>query len=449
MAGNPQKKSTGIVNAAIGALAVVLAILIVWMMNLVSGIQGTARIINYAGLVRGKTQRIVKLEISGQPQDGMIADIDALIAGLRFGSDKLSLVRLNDDAFQSKMQELDDYFQALKQEIGRVRAVGSNNTDIIPISETFFGICDDATGLAEAYSQRKATSLSALEKYITADIVVLMLLIGYQLFQALHTAAMNRALQHKVYLDAATGLPNKNKCEELLDDPTPPAPETGMCSFDLNNLRRINNSMGHEAGDAYIRRFAVALRAAMKCMLDGKQVAILVPTTVLAQQHYLTAMRRFATFPVTIDVLSRFRTPAQIKKTLFDLQSGKIDLIVGTHKLLQKDIHFHDLGLLIVDEEQRFGVTHKERLKELSRGVDVLTLSATPIPRTLRRRTAILCRRLCLSTRTAFSTRRSGVNLPAAGRSIISTTVWNPSTSARPKSNSASPRRRSLSRTAK
>ena len=136
-------------------------------------------------------------------------------------------------------------------------------------------------------------------------------------------------------------------------------------------------------GDVGFGKTEVALRAAMKCMLDGKQVAILVPTTVLAQQHYLTAMRRFATFPVTIDVLSRFRTPAQIKKTLFDLQSGKIDLIVGTHKLLQKDIHFHDLGLLIVDEEQRFGVSHKERLKEISRGVDVLTLSATPIPRTL------------------------------------------------------------------
>lgn len=99
MASNPKKKSTGIVNAAISALAVVLAILIVWMMNLVAGIQGTARIINYAGLVRGKTQRIVKLEISGQPQDGMIADIDAFIDGLRFGSDELSLVRLNNDAF--------------------------------------------------------------------------------------------------------------------------------------------------------------------------------------------------------------------------------------------------------------------------------------------------------------------------------------------------------------
>lgn len=136
-------------------------------------------------------------------------------------------------------------------------------------------------------------------------------------------------------------------------------------------------------GDVGFGKTEVALRAAMKCILDGKQVAILVPTTVLAQQHYVTATTRFGSFPVTIDVLSRFRTAAQQKKTLFDLQNGKIDLIIGTHKLLQKDIRFKDLGLLIIDEEQRFGVTHKERLKELSRGVDVLTLSATPIPRTL------------------------------------------------------------------
>ena len=136
-------------------------------------------------------------------------------------------------------------------------------------------------------------------------------------------------------------------------------------------------------GDVGFGKTEVALRAAMKCMLDGKQVAILVPTTVLAQQHYVTAMNRFRSFPVTIDVLSRFRTPAQQKKTLFDLETGKLDLVIGTHKLLQKSVHFKDLGLLIVDEEQRFGVSHKERLKELSAGVDVLTLSATPIPRTL------------------------------------------------------------------
>ena len=121
----------------------------------------------------------------------------------------------------------------------------------------------------------------------------------------------------------------------------------------------------------------------MKAILDGKQVAILVPTTVLAQQHYTTAVARFRGFPVHIGVLSRFSTPAQQRKTLSDLRAGSCDLVVGTHKLLQKDVAFKDLGLLIVDEEQRFGVTHKEKLKELSRGVDVLTLSATPIPRTL------------------------------------------------------------------
>ena len=136
-------------------------------------------------------------------------------------------------------------------------------------------------------------------------------------------------------------------------------------------------------GDVGFGKTEVALRAAMKAILDGKQVAILVPTTVLAQQHYTTAVNRFRGFPVHIGVLSRFCTPAQNRKNLADLRAGTLDLIIGTHKLLQKDVQFKDLGLLIVDEEQRFGVTHKEKLKELSRGVDVLTLSATPIPRTL------------------------------------------------------------------
>ena len=136
-------------------------------------------------------------------------------------------------------------------------------------------------------------------------------------------------------------------------------------------------------GDVGFGKTEVALRAAMKAMMDGKQVAILVPTTVLAQQHYVTAHKRFGGFPVNIDVLSRFRTPTQQKKTVAALEKGTIDLVIGTHKLLQKDVKFKDLGLLIVDEEQRFGVTHKERLKEMSVGVDVLTLSATPIPRTL------------------------------------------------------------------
>ena len=136
-------------------------------------------------------------------------------------------------------------------------------------------------------------------------------------------------------------------------------------------------------GDVGFGKTEVALRAVMKAIMDGKQVAILVPTTVLAQQHYQTAISRFRGFPVNIDVLSRFRTPTEQKKILANLRSGGIDLIIGTHKLLQKTVEFKDLGLLVIDEEQRFGVTHKERLKEMSKGVDVLTLSATPIPRTL------------------------------------------------------------------
>ena len=136
-------------------------------------------------------------------------------------------------------------------------------------------------------------------------------------------------------------------------------------------------------GDVGYGKTEVAFRAIMKCVLDGKQAAILVPTTVLARQHYLTAKQRFAKYPVEIDVVSRFRTQAQMKDTLRRMEQGGIDLLIGTHRLFQKDVKFKDLGLLVIDEEQRFGVQHKEKLKELSKQVDVLTLSATPIPRTL------------------------------------------------------------------
>ena len=136
-------------------------------------------------------------------------------------------------------------------------------------------------------------------------------------------------------------------------------------------------------GDVGFGKTEVAFRAVMKCILSNKQAAILVPTTVLARQHYMTAIRRFAGHPVKIALLSRFQSPNEVREILRKLQSGMIDLIVGTHKLLGKDVKFHDLGLLIIDEEQRFGVTHKERLKEIARNVDTLTMTATPIPRTL------------------------------------------------------------------
>lgn len=136
-------------------------------------------------------------------------------------------------------------------------------------------------------------------------------------------------------------------------------------------------------GDVGYGKTEVALRAAFKAVLDGKQVAVLVPTTVLAQQHFNTFRQRLAAFPVVIEMLSRFRTPQQQRDILSHLSSGRIDILIGTHRLFSSDVEFKDLGLLIIDEEQRFGVTHKETLKKMRTEVDVLTLTATPIPRTL------------------------------------------------------------------
>ena len=136
-------------------------------------------------------------------------------------------------------------------------------------------------------------------------------------------------------------------------------------------------------GDVGFGKTEVAARAIFKCLAQGKQAAMLVPTTILANQHYYTLKERFENYPFTVEVLSRFRTPSEQKETVKKLKTGEVDLVIGTHRLLSQDISFKDLGLLVVDEEQRFGVDHKETLKKLKSNVDVLTLSATPIPRTL------------------------------------------------------------------
>ncbi len=136
-------------------------------------------------------------------------------------------------------------------------------------------------------------------------------------------------------------------------------------------------------GDVGFGKTEVAIRAAFKAVMDGKQVAVLVPTTILAWQHYQTFLQRMDGFPITVELLSRFRTPKQQEKILTKLRTGEVDIVIGTHRILQKDVIFKDLGLCVIDEEQRFGVAHKEKMKALKANIDVLTLSATPIPRTL------------------------------------------------------------------
>ena len=158
----------------------------------------------------------------------------------------------------------------------------------------------------------------------------------------------------------------------------------------LRVITEVKNDMEHQrpmdrliCGDVGYGKTEVALRAAFKAVMDNKQVAILVPTTVLAQQHYHTFQNRLAAYPVQVEMLSRFRTPQQQHEILQRLNDGNVDIIIGTHRLLQGDVQFKDMGLLIIDEEQRFGVAHKETLKKMRTEVDVLTLTATPIPRTL------------------------------------------------------------------
>ena len=184
-----KKKTSFISKTAMTVLTIILIILFFCIMSMVEKIQGTARVVNYAGLVRGKTQRIIKLEDAGEPQDTMIADINAYIDGLQNGSSELDLVRLDDRDFQDKMTELASYFEELKAEILLVREKGYENTAIIEKSETFFKICDEATGLAEAYSQRMASSLKKLEQVVVGDIIGLVFVIGMELIKAVRYAA--------------------------------------------------------------------------------------------------------------------------------------------------------------------------------------------------------------------------------------------------------------------
>ena len=158
----------------------------------------------------------------------------------------------------------------------------------------------------------------------------------------------------------------------------------------ITSLQEIKTDMESDkpmdrllCGDVGYGKTEVAIRAAFKAVMDGKQVAFLVPTTILAEQHYNNMTKRFSDFPVRVDMISRFRSSAQVKETLKAVKEGNVDILIGTHRILQKDVQFKDLGVLIVDEEQRFGVTHKEKIKNFKKNVDVLTLTATPIPRTL------------------------------------------------------------------
>ena len=241
-------------------LIFILSALVIAMMVQINSLQGTARVINYAGLVRGATQREVKLEIAGEPNDELIQYLDDILSGLKYADGHYDLVSLPDTDYQRKLDVQIAYWQDLKREIAAVRTAGYESTDVVAMSETYFGLADETVSAAEDYSEKVAVSLRVLEILSAIDIAGLIALIIAQTVVELRIAKRNKLLEQKAYLDLHTGLPNKSKVEELLHDVAFIKTPTACIMFDLNNLKVVNDTMGHSVGDQLIMNFARLLR---------------------------------------------------------------------------------------------------------------------------------------------------------------------------------------------
>ena len=254
------KKSKNIIWIIQSCLILILIVLIIFIMVNISRLQGTARVINYAGLVRGATQREVKLEITGNQNDELIKYLDDIIDDLKYKDGQYNLVNLRDNEYHDKLQILSDYWEELKKEIKAVREVGYQNTDIVKMSEIYFKMADETVSAAENYSERIAIKIRTLELLSVFDMLGLVILIIIQTIAAMKMSVLNKLLEQRAYTDAHTGLPNKDACEELLNNKEKVSEHTACLMFDLNNLKIINDTKGHSKGDQLIFNFAHLLR---------------------------------------------------------------------------------------------------------------------------------------------------------------------------------------------
>ena len=254
------KKSKNIIGIIQSCLILMLIVLIIFIMVNISRLQGTARVINYAGLVRGATQREVKLEITGNPDDELIKYLDDVLNDLKYQNGQYNLVNLHDNEYHDKLQILSDYWEELKKEIKAVREVGYQNTDIVNMSEIYFKMADETVFAAECYSERIAVKIRTLELLSVFDMLCLVILIIIQTLTAMKMSVLNKLLEQRAYTDAHTGLPNKGACEVLLNNKEMAAEHTACIMFDLNNLKIINDTKGHSKGDQLILNFARLLR---------------------------------------------------------------------------------------------------------------------------------------------------------------------------------------------
>lgn len=245
------------------ALIVVLIALVVMMMIQINHLQETARVINYAGLVRGATQREVKLEMAGRPNDDLIEYLDDILSGLKYQDGHYSLVSLKDADYQAKLDIQMAYWEELKAEIRKVRESGYETTDIVDMSETYFGMADDTVFAAERFSEKTAQWISGLEIASIADIVLMIFVLIDQTISAIRIAKRNKVLERQAFIDLHTGLPNKSRCEQLFSNMEFLTEPTACIMFDLNNLKKVNDTLGHSVGDQLILNFARILRDAV------------------------------------------------------------------------------------------------------------------------------------------------------------------------------------------
>lgn len=244
-------------------LIVVMMLLVTSMIFLINSLQGTARVINYAGIVRGATQREVKLEVVGRPNDVLIVYLDEILDGLKFGGGKHNLVSLKDEAYQRDLDLQMEYWQTLKNEIYRVRELGYAQTDIVDISENYFRMADNTVFAAEEYSQSIATGIRYLEFASTLDISILILIMLLRYLESARMRRRNSQLEQKAFIDQHTGLPNKGRCEEFFTKTELTQQSVACIVFDLNNLKIANDTLGHSVGDQLIANFARLLRNAV------------------------------------------------------------------------------------------------------------------------------------------------------------------------------------------
>ena len=263
------KRFSAVSRAIQSILIPTLIVLVVIMMIQIKHLQGTARVINYAGLVRGATQRLVKLEIIGIHDDELVQYLDDILEDLKYDGDSYGLVSLEDVNYQGKLDSMIDYWEKLKKEIKKARDCDYEATDIVAMSETYFGLADETVSAAEAYSDKAAKQMRLVELLSVVDMLILFLLIIEQSLSSMRIIRKNRILEQKAYIDVHTGLPNKSKCEELFSDMSFITEPTACLMFDLNNLKSANDTLGHSAGDQLIASFARVLRNVIPAK-DGK-----------------------------------------------------------------------------------------------------------------------------------------------------------------------------------